>query len=125
MAFRITPLHGHPENGRYIAELLSRYPSKGHCVVSLAVAGKRAWCSAARLGTARRKHRFPYCCVACLQTSVSLRLMHGVNTSQYAVSSVNICVKVKENTRLAIVVSVRLVDDRINLNGLDNLKVIT
>jgi hypothetical protein len=63
---------------------------------------KRAWCSATRLGsarhgtarhgtafnlprhgTARSKHRFSYCCVACLQTSVSLRLLHGVNTSQY------------------------------------------
>jgi hypothetical protein len=36
-----------------------------------------------RLETARSKHRFPYCRVACLQTSVSLRLLHGVNTSQY------------------------------------------
>jgi hypothetical protein len=36
-----------------------------------------------RLETARSKHRFPYCCVACLQTSVSLRLLHGVNTSHY------------------------------------------
>jgi hypothetical protein len=33
--------------------------------------------------TARSKHRFPYCCLTCLQTSVSLRLLHGVNTSQY------------------------------------------
>jgi hypothetical protein len=42
---------------------------------------KREWCSAARLGTARHglprletarsKHRFPYCCVACLQICVS------------------------------------------------------
>jgi hypothetical protein len=38
---------------------------------------------AVRLGTARRKHSFPYCCVTCLQTSVSLQLLHGVNTSQY------------------------------------------
>jgi hypothetical protein len=57
------------------------------------VALETLWCSAARLGTirhglprletARSKHRFPYCCVACLQTSVSLRLLHGVNTSYY------------------------------------------
>jgi hypothetical protein len=37
---------------------------------------------AVRLGTARRKHRFAYC-VACLQTSVPLRLLHGVNTSHH------------------------------------------
>jgi hypothetical protein len=34
-----------------------------------------------RLETARSEHRLPYCCVACLQTSVYLRLLHGINMS--------------------------------------------
>jgi hypothetical protein len=61
-------------------------------VFTTALPWKRGWCNATRHGpvfnlpwleTARSKHCFPYCCVACLQTCVSLRLLHGVNTSQY------------------------------------------
>jgi hypothetical protein len=89
-------------SGHVMSCCLATGSQKYSCVTSAfttALPWKQAWCSMTWLGTAfnlpwlktaRRKHHFPYCCVACLQTSVSLRLLHGVKTSQYILSLHNI-----------------------------------
>jgi hypothetical protein len=40
------------------------------CNVIVACCVETVWCGSARHGTARRRHRFPYCCVACIRSRV-------------------------------------------------------